>query len=177
MLRPVIELDDLSFLPISGSLTPAELDQVLTRMAGYLDDEADPLTALLDSDGIVVAGGLLVTDPATGAVIEPSCCCGLEAWTDWAAVLTGHKANLGHSPDSWAELRDGVVQVHVDRDPAPARIDLPAAALPALLLAVQRDLTDFLGLVPNWAPPERADELVRLLDQELRITEPLGLPG
>ncbi|MCO1581980.1 hypothetical protein M8C13_40150 [Crossiella sp. SN42] len=176
MLRPVIELDDLSFLPLSGDLTPAELDQVLTRMGGYLDDETDPLTALLDTDMIIVPGGLLVTDPATGVVIEPGCCSGVEDWPGWAQVLAGTRHYFGHSPEIWAELSEDVVQVHRDSDPVPVRIDLPAAELPAMLRAVQQDLTGFLGLVRGWAPPERAGELARLLDWSLWITAPLGLP-
>ena len=39
------------------------------------------------------AGGLLLSDSATGVTIEPGCCCGVEEWSAW--TMASHPPRAG----------------------------------------------------------------------------------
>ncbi|MET9258886.1 hypothetical protein [Amycolatopsis sp. NPDC004079] len=166
-LWPVAELEPYSYFALGGNLTPDEVGTVLMCIASCNDvdpeDDGRPprpadelgafLHGLLTFDTLFASGGLRVTDTASGVVLLPGCCNGLEDWREWSRVLEiGGQAWFGHDPAPCAERRGDLVRLTVDaeRSDSPV-IELPAVALQRLLGAVENDLVDFLALATDWA--------------------------
>ena len=85
-LEPVLELDDFTFLHLSGDLSPTDLNAFLRRWAEY--NQGDELSALLhtEDDMTLLPGGVRATRPS-GAAVTPGCCCGLDEWRSWIGLL------------------------------------------------------------------------------------------
>lgn len=183
------------FLPLGGALTPAEVGTAVMRVAACdVHDEAAPqpgdrparpadplgtfLHGLLTTDHLFVPGGLRVTDTATGAILLPGCCNGLEERGDWYAVLDGDgRASFGHDPSPLAERLGDTVRLTVDadRDDSPA-IELPAAEPRRLLAGAERDPTGFLRLAAAWAARHllgRAPQVTATLARALALPVPM----
>jgi hypothetical protein len=202
ILQPVLEVDPLDgftlwpvaevgpWLALSGALTAAEVGTAVARIAAYnhVDDRTvwpgddDPLTAVLpvvaagpEPGSLLVPGGLRLTDPGTGARIDPGCCSGLEDWRAWYEIPSGASPDQGHDPDPWVEHRaDGTIRVWADEERS-AHVDTRIDELMGLLDGVQADLAGFLGRLRAWADevvPSGADALVANLDRHLQVSGP-----
>ncbi|MGW4498811.1 hypothetical protein ACWENR_09345 [Micromonospora sp. NPDC004336] len=202
ILQPVLEVDFLDgftlwpvaevgpWLALSGTLTAAEVGTAVARMAAYnhVDDRTvwpqgdDPSSAVLplvaagpEPGSLVVPGGLRLTDPGTGARIDPGCCCGLEDWRCWYDIPSGASPDQGHDPAPWVEHRaDGTIRVWADEERS-AHVDTHVDELPGLVDGVRADLAAFLGALRTWADevvPAGADALVESLDRHLQISAP-----
>ncbi|MFE1348408.1 hypothetical protein ACFW57_27885, partial [Streptomyces sp. NPDC058757] len=107
-LWPVAEPGPSGFLALGGDLTTAEVGTAVREIAacnrlpeqdggGPGDREGRPrrdaldafLHGLLTFDPLFAAGGLRVTDRATGVAFDPGCCDGLEDWRDWYRLADG----------------------------------------------------------------------------------------
>ncbi|MEU8813396.1 hypothetical protein [Actinoplanes sp. NPDC048796] len=93
---------------------------------------------------LIINGGLRLHDSATGNVVVPGCCAGLEDWRDWADALSGSPVWLGHDPEPQIEMIGDDLRIrqdgaHRDHD-APSYVDVPRDLPPALLLDVRHDL-------------------------------------
>ncbi|UJW36688.1 hypothetical protein L3Q67_25810 [Saccharothrix sp. AJ9571] len=167
VLWPVAEVESFGYLALSGELTPREIGTVVMRIASCNDIDpgdggrpprpADPLGSflhgLLTFDTLFAAGGLRVTDSATGVAFLPGCCNGLEDWREWHQVLDGSgQAWFGHDPDPRAERHGEIVRLTVDaeQNDSPV-IELLATDLRRLLAEAEHDLTSFLALAADWA--------------------------
>ncbi|WTX00287.1 hypothetical protein OG216_06775 [Streptomycetaceae bacterium NBC_01309] len=165
-LWPVAEIASMSYLPLNGALSPAEVGTAVMRIAecNDIDPEhddrpprpADPLGSflhgLLTFDNLFAAGGMRVTDSSRGATFLPGCCSGLEDWPDWREVVDGSgHACFGHDPDPCAERLGDTVRLTVDagRSDSPV-IEVSVAELRNLLDGAERDLTNFLALAAEW---------------------------
>ncbi|MFD7873645.1 hypothetical protein ACFV5G_05865 [Streptomyces sp. NPDC059766] len=167
-LWPVGEHGSYGYLVLDGELTPAEVGTAVMRIAASNDFEpeeqhgpcpTDPLGAflhgLLTMPDLFAAGGLRVTDTATGAFfVEPGCCNGLETWRDWQEVLDGTGCSyFGHDPSSAAERVGDTVRLTLDvyaKDGSPV-IELPVDQVRALVAGAEADMRDFLCLAGTWA--------------------------
>jgi hypothetical protein len=189
------------FMPLGGSLTPAEIGTAVMCIAGCNDctecgkaapesDDhparpTDPLGAflhgLLTTGDLFTPGGLRVTDTDTGTTLLPGCCNGLEERGDWYGVLDGDGwASFGHDPSPLAERLGDTVRLTVDtdRDDSPV-IELSAAELRRLLAGAERDLTGFLRLAATWAArhlPGRAPQVTAALARALVLPVPPEVP-
>ncbi|MFJ4677530.1 hypothetical protein [Kitasatospora sp. NPDC088783] len=191
-LWPVAQSEPYGFLPLSGALGPAEVGTAVMRIADCNDidpeDEdrlprpADPLGAflhgLLTMDGTYASGGLRVIDTATGTILLPGCCNGLEEWRDWLEVVDGDgRASFGHDPSPLAERLGDTVRLTVDADKEGSPvIELPVAELSCLLAEAERDLTDFLQLAAGWAAqhlPNHATLVTAALARALDLPAPV----
>ncbi|MFJ5985490.1 hypothetical protein [Lentzea sp. NPDC092896] len=146
--RAVVEVTD-SHVALSGRMFQEEVGTVLAAIADYNsggEDEPAPLRGLLEADGVIMAGGLVVRDAGSGVVVEPGCRTGLED----AVRMRHHPAPA-----------DGPVCV------------IPLADLTAHLEGVRRDLPGFLERVREWAPDGLGDALAARFDEEFRISAPL----
>ncbi|WP_203549641.1 hypothetical protein [Actinospica acidiphila] len=189
-LWPVAGIEPYGFLPLSGTLAPAEVGTAVMSIAAHNgvvpDDDrpprpADPLGSflhgLLTMDDLFASGGLRVTDTASGVTLLPGCCNGLEERRDWFDVLDGDGwASFGHDPSPLAERQGDVVRLTVDadRDDSPV-IELAAGDLRRLLTEVERDLTGFLALAAAWAVrqlPDRAAPVTSALARALLLRDP-----
>lgn len=201
-LQPVLEVgrvDDFPLWPVadvgpwlalSDALTADEVGAAVARIAAYnhLDDRTvwpgddDPLTAVLpvvaagpEPGSLVVPGGLRLTDPVTGARVDPGCCSGLEDWREWYEIPAGRSPDLGHDPDPWVERRPGgTVRVWADEEGS-SWVDTHVEDLTGLVDGVRADLAGFLRALRSWADdvvPAGADKLVANLDRHLRVSEP-----
>ncbi|MEU7111003.1 hypothetical protein [Streptomyces sp. NPDC046182] len=165
-LWPVAACGAYEFMALSGALSAAEVGTAVMRIVECNDVEpevggpprpADPLGGflhgLLTMDTLFAAGGLRVTDTATGVVLVPGCCNGLDERRDWLDVLDGDGwASFGHDPSPLAERVGDVVRLTVDTErPESPVIELPVPDLRRLLADAERDLTDFLHLATAWA--------------------------
>ncbi|MEU4326953.1 hypothetical protein [Nonomuraea dietziae] len=182
-LRPVMEIDGFKrSLEISGELTAADLEAALSVLA---DEAQDVVGELLDRDGLIATGGLELHDGRTGVTITPGCCSGLEDWRTWAEALDGRSPWMGHDPSPSIEVDGDLMRVWQNGGLGESRsgcacVELPVAALPPLLLAVQSDLMGFLRRVEQWADavaPTLSARLVAKVDDALAISAPLDLPG
>lgn len=187
-LWPVVEVESFGYLVLSGELTSLQVGTAVMRIARYndIDPEGDGraprpadllgsfLHGLLTVDTVFAAGGLRVTDSATGVVLLPGCCSGLEDWREWYQVLEGSgQVWFGHDPDPCAE-RDGEnVRLTVDAEHNnSAVIELSAADLLRLLAAAEHDLASFLVLTVDWAAqnlPGHADAVTIALARALDV--------
>ncbi|MFE6459833.1 hypothetical protein ACFVP0_20560 [Streptomyces cinereoruber] len=193
-LWPVAALAPYDFMPLNGDLSPAEVGTAVMSIAKANDFEpedgprrpSDPLGAflhgLLTLDDLFAPGGLRVTDTATGAVLSPGCCNGLDERTDWAEVLDGDGwASFGHDPSPAAErIGDRArLTVDADREDGPV-IELPLTDLRRLLTAAEHDLTAFLHLTATWATahlPAHASRLHGALARALGLPDHPGTRG
>jgi hypothetical protein len=165
-LWPVAASDPLTWLSLNGGLSSPEVGTAVRCIADYNDvdpDDAarpgDPLDAflhgLLTVDMSLAPGGLSVIDDISGVIFVPGCCDGLEDWRDWRRLFSaGGYIGYGHPPMSPVAERVGeriVLTVDAEQDDSPT-IELSDADLKRLLAGVERDLTDFLALVVEWAP-------------------------
>ncbi|MER6624197.1 hypothetical protein [Streptomyces sp. NPDC000931] len=171
-LWPVAGIEPYGFLPLSGSLAPAEVGTAVMSIAAHNDvvpdDDRPPrptdplgcfLHGLLTMDDLFASGGLRVTDTVTGVTLLPGCCNGLEERHDWFDVLDGNGwASFGHDPSPLAERHGDDVRLTVDadRDDSPV-IELAAGELRRLLTGAERDLTGFLTLAAAWAARQLPD--------------------
>jgi len=145
---------------------------------------ADPLGSflhgLLTFDTLFAAGGLRVTDSATGAAFLPGCCNGLEDWREWHQVLDDcGQAWFGHDPDPRAERHGENVRLTVDaeQNDSPV-IELLATDLRRLLVGAEHDLASFLALAADWAAqnlPRHAAPVTAALARALDLPIPLDL--
>lgn len=206
-LVPVIELQappaaagwpvsvaDGRWLHLSGRMSSQEVGlamaTICTSNLASEDDwpaERDASATLLrlvedrqERGGLIVPGGLRLSDPSRGVTVDPGCCCGLESWRDWHEVTAGSSPWLGHSPEPWIEHReDGTIRVWPDKqsmqngDGDPAHLDLATADLAGLLSQAQHDLTGFLTQVEQWASvvaPDLSSAVTEVLDEDLSIS-------
>ncbi|WP_073946545.1 hypothetical protein [Streptomyces kebangsaanensis] len=190
-LWPVADCGTNSFLPLSGALKPAQVGTAVMRIAecNDIDPEvdgrpprpADPLGSflhgLLTMDHLFAAGGLRVTDTATGITLLPGCCNGLEERRDWLEVIDGDGwASFGHDPSPLAERVGTAARLTVDaeQDDSPV-IELPLSHLRDLLAVAERDLTDFLRLAASWTDrhlPDHAAPVVSAIARSLDLPAP-----
>ncbi|MFF0472746.1 hypothetical protein [Streptomyces sp. NPDC004284] len=190
-LWPVAAFGANGFLPLGGALKPAQVGTAVMRIAecNDIDPEvdgrsprpADPLGSflhgLLTMDHLFAAGGLRVTDTATGITLLPGCCNGLEERRDWLEVIDGDGwASFGHDPSPLAERVGTAVRLTVDaeQDDSPV-IELPVSHLRDLLADAERDLADFLRLAASWTDrhlPDHAAPVVSAIARVLDLPAP-----
>lgn len=191
-LWPVARLEPCTFLTLGGALTPDELGTAVMSLAACNDidpdgpdDDRPPrptdplggfLHGLLTLDPLFASGGLRVTDTATGTILVPGCCSGLEDRGEWWDVVDGRSeaAGFGHDPAPLVERHGETVRLTVDAyaDTSPA-FDVPVAELRRLLTDVERELTAFLGLVAAWTAthlPDRSQDVARAISRALLVT-------
>ncbi|AXE24376.1 hypothetical protein C0216_13755 [Streptomyces globosus] len=163
-------------LPLGADLSPAEVGAVVACLADAHADPAagtdaapgpdpdpDPagafLRGLLAVGGdLHLAGGVRITDTATGAVVDPGCCHGLQEWGTWREFAAGSASCsgwFGHSPTPEARLVGDTVRLTADTDSAASPvIELPLPELHRLLDGVAHRLHGFLARVQDWASRE-----------------------
>ncbi|WP_330276892.1 hypothetical protein OG205_15240 [Lentzea sp. NBC_00516] len=177
--RAVVEVTGGDTVALSARMSREEFDAALVAIADYgADDDAvfgpELLRALLDEEMIIMAGGVRVSDTATGVRIEPGCCVGLENWRDWADLLDGKEPWLGHSRPPGVEFAQDVVRLWPqDEHRYGPACEIPAADLREHLEGVRQDLIGFLGLVREWAPYELGEPLAAAFDEHFHISAPL----
>ncbi|MCW3818261.1 hypothetical protein ONA91_27805 [Micromonospora sp. DR5-3] len=175
-----------AWLALHAGGTPEEAGLFVATLADGLDMDpaggrAEAVDAVLREDRLVVAGGLHLTDTATGVTVLPGCCAGLEDWREWTLALAGGSPWLGHDPSPEIEALDDRLRVWQDAARhTGAYVDLSRVRLAELLVGVQRDLTGFLARLDDWARSSglgsRAGSLVAAVDRSLAVTAPLDLP-
>ncbi|MFE3827847.1 hypothetical protein [Streptomyces sp. NPDC059092] len=178
-------------LVLSDQMSPLEVGTVMAVLTSYNHDDPDGpapdikpgtrhIQNLLNVDLVIAPGGILLQDTATGVVIAPGCCFGLENWRDWLGLIHGEEVWLGHGTTAHVEHRGTLVKVWPDTDPpAKTPIELPLADLPDLLQTVHDKLHGFLTLAEQWASryaPALAPALIAKLNEDLNIGPPLEDP-
>ncbi|WP_459651542.1 hypothetical protein [Kitasatospora sp. Ki12] len=194
-LWPIAGVEPFAFLPLNGALSPAEVGTAVMRITACNDIDpdgdrpprpADPLQSflhgLLTFDHLYAAGGLRVTDHATGVAFLPGCCDGLEDWRDWHVFADGGGLlGFGHEPVSPVAERFGDtvrLTVNAEHSGSPV-IELPVTELRHLLAGAERDLTYFLALATAWARrriPEHAGPVTAALARVLDLPAPAAAP-
>ncbi|GAA4904490.1 hypothetical protein GCM10023334_000410 [Nonomuraea thailandensis] len=176
-------------LALCGQLSPSEVG---TAMAVIFSYNALPVEAvagltrahleqhLADTGAVTAPGGLRFRDTATGVEVAPGCCFGLENWRDWWDVALGRETWLGHGPTPQVERQGRTIRLRQDdRGGSSVQpVEFTVSELQRLLVSAQQQLSGFLELVRPWAPgiaPGLTGSLVAVLDEQLRINEPLRL--
>ncbi|CAM5602783.1 hypothetical protein SALBM135S_04910 [Streptomyces alboniger] len=184
---PTADSSEDCLLSLSGRLSPQELGTAMAVLTSYNEGRPEHLTEdpagveqvrrLVTTADVTAPGGLRIQDTATGVVVLPGCCFGLENWRDWLDLLNGVEPWLGHDPTPRVEHAGAVVRLWPDEDqPDAFPIDLPLARLPELMGSVQDQLVGFLASVEDWAAryaPPLATAVVAKLDGDLSIGSPL----
>ncbi|BEL04963.1 hypothetical protein Q0Z83_031540 [Actinoplanes sichuanensis] len=201
-----------SWLPLDGRRTPAEVALLIAAVAAAThpaeDDPAETRTArapedwpgpainrLLAAPDLIVAGGLQVHDSTSAVTVTPGCCCGLETWREWPALLGGTPPWLGHDPTPTFQDLGPYLRLWQNDGARGPYLDIPRADLPALLAQAHHDLNAFLPLTGAWATtwtathgpatldggPDPATEtpgpaLMAALDRGFAVTAPLEFP-
>ncbi|MFJ3921975.1 hypothetical protein [Streptomyces sp. NPDC090022] len=160
--------DGGELLALDGGMTPAAVAAALAVIAdhndaGPGDQDGGLVRRLLAADGLLAPGGVRLRDVATGAVIPPSCCFGLESWREWAALAQGEEPVwLGHGPVPELEFTGELVRVSHGEVCVALRQDL----VPDLLYDVQSQLIGFLARVEEWG----GSALAGVLDEAFQVT-------
>lgn len=193
VLWAVSDSETYGFMPLTGALRPAEIGTAVMHIALYNDIDpeledrpprpADPLAGflhgLLTMDDVCAPGGLRFTDTASGTVLLPGCCAGLEEWRDWLSLVDGEgdgSAGFGHDPSPLGERLGDTVRLTVDAefDDSPV-VELSVPELRHLLADVERDLADFLVSATTWAtrhlPGHHAAPVVAALSRALDLPD------
>lgn len=176
-------------LVLSGDLSPLEVGTAMAVLAGYNktrrtrhdpgpEDGLAMLCGLVSVESVIAPGGLRLRDSATGVIVPPGCCFGLENWRDWQGLLVGETPWLGHDPTPGVEHSGSLVRLRPDAErPAGLPIELALSELPELLESVRSALAGFLGLVEAWAvrdfPAALAAQVVAKLDEDLAMSASL----
>ncbi|MBE1493986.1 hypothetical protein H4696_001086 [Amycolatopsis lexingtonensis] len=185
---PVAARVGRSFVHMSAGMSPLEVGTVMAALqpqgsdasAAHPRDAVAVLQAIIETDCLIAAGGLLARDSQTGVAIPPSCCCGLEGWREWTTVPHGGQPWLGHSPAPWVEHLDNAVRIWPDGGlgeappPIERAITAPLDIVTAQLHSTHQDLLGFLDAATQWAhefAPGMVWDLVAKLDDSFAITE------
>ncbi|MFI6440813.1 hypothetical protein [Streptomyces sp. NPDC050759] len=189
-LWPVAAAEPYTFLPLGGELTQDEIGTAVMALASCNDLDpdddrpprpADPLGGflhgLLTMDPLFASGGLRVTDTATGAVLVPGCCSGLEDRGDWWEVLDGDGwAGFGHNPSPVAERYGETVRLTVDSDAeASPVIEVSVPELRRLLTQAEHEVAAFLHQAALWTArqlPDRSEQVSRAIKRALTLPTP-----
>lgn len=132
-----------SLVVLGGSSTDEEVGLVLLQLATYnCHEKTSPLSPgeLMKETSLVLPGGLLAR--ADGRSVAPSCCSGLENWTEWQVALSdGSSPWMGHDPSPWLEVQDDYFYLWPDTE-------LPADERDTLAIRFSRsELHEQLSLV------------------------------
>jgi len=104
------------FVRLSRATTEEEVAFVVGTLCCYGSSPGEPARSaetLANAFPQVLPGGFAVV--ANGRTISPSCCCGLETWSDWTRVLSGGGSPwTGHDPSPLVEVVEGNVHVWSD---------------------------------------------------------------
>ncbi|MGW6706340.1 hypothetical protein ACWGDE_15800 [Streptomyces sp. NPDC054956] len=165
LMQPVLEVSDAGdLLVLSDALTRAEVTAALASISRASG-------GLADAECLIAPGGLLLSDPATGVVVPPGCCFGLESWRDWESLARGQSPDwLGHDPGTEVAFLPGDrIRVRVI-GPRTKALELRREEVKPLLAGVREGLLGFLDRVADHGPQGDGGALVRKLDAEFRIT-------
>ncbi len=144
------------FVRLWGSMSADEvaLFLVVASTYGSTDEPATSIEAVLADFPQVLPGGIgVVWDQRS---VMPSCCCGLEHWTEWQNVLTtGQSPFTGHDPSPLVEVLDDTVQIWSDgamsekpSNEIPISFTRPAFGI--AVAAAAQDLRDFMHPLRAW---------------------------
>ncbi|MEU4155454.1 hypothetical protein [Actinoplanes sp. NPDC026670] len=180
----VASLPAWSWLPLDGARTPAEVALFIAAVAASTHPAEEwpsqAVDRLLAAPHLIVSGGLQVHDSTTGVTITPGCCCGLETWREWLALPDGDAPWLGHDPTPTIQDLGPVLRLWQNAETDGRHVDIPRAALRALLEQAHRDLNDFLLLTGAWAitwtTSRQSRALTAALDRGFAVTAPLEFP-
>jgi hypothetical protein len=173
------------FVRLHSRVTDAEIAQVVQTRAVYgsISTGGSPLSPqeLITSSRFIMPGGLAAIDGQRR--VDPSCCCGIEAWRDWEQLLaSGQSPWLGHDPSPFVEAVAGGFRVWPEggdgeAPPAPdTAIFFTREALTNALSNVEDDLQGFLRALERWAAIHAPDH-VGGLDKAFRRTLSLSTSG
>ncbi|MFB4284399.1 hypothetical protein ACBJ59_54615 [Nonomuraea sp. MTCD27] len=184
---PIAEPSSDRLLALSGQMSPAEVGTAMAVIFSYNRLPVEPVASLTqahleqhlaEAEALIAPGGLRFRDTGTGVEVAPGCCFGLENWRDWWDVPLGQETWLGHAPTTQLEHQGQTIRLrqgHQDDTPVHA-IEFAFGELQRLLISAQQQLSGFLELVQRWATniaPGLTDSLITVLDEHLRINEPL----
>jgi hypothetical protein len=145
------------WLTLDGNATAEEVGLFVAGLGPDVE-------SILAEELLLAIGGLLVMDTASGVVVQPGCCAGLEEWRAWKDGSPW----LGHNPSPVLEFAGD--DVHLWRDGKRGEpLVFPRAVLHVLLDGVQQDLIGFLGTVERWG----GTRLAAAVDWSFGFTAPL----
>jgi hypothetical protein len=157
-----------SHVRLSGQVGLDEVALVIAQLATYgraPDPAFADLAGLADNFPVVLPGGLAAI--SGGIAIYPSCCCGLEGWREWDALLDeGSQPWLGHDPSPWVEVVEEGFVVWPDQGSSASPdkcIRFSEAGLRFAVVEASRDLREFLQPLRTWVAeraPALADRIV-----------------
>jgi hypothetical protein len=105
-----------SFIRLSGQSTANEVAFLVGTLSSYGTSNQTPAKSpeeLVRTFPKILPGGFASVDDTQ--TIYPSCCSGLENWSDWLDVLSsGESPWMGHDPAPFIELVDGRVHIWAD---------------------------------------------------------------
>ncbi|GAA1446144.1 hypothetical protein GCM10009602_32060 [Nocardiopsis tropica] len=192
-LWPVGEPAVFDFLRLHGGMSPVDIGTAVMLIVACNDVEdlfpgegpprpADPLDGflhpLLTTDQLFVAGGMRITDTATGAALLPGCCCDLNEWRDWLDYLDerSRRLDLGHDPFPLVEVSGGTARLTPDQEQRDSPvIETSAPGLRRLVAGAEDDLTGFLRSAEAWAEqylPGRSAQVTAALGRALDVVPP-----
>jgi hypothetical protein len=156
----VPEFEPLSLIRLSGEMNYPEIGLVFAQLVEYnhLDLSGERqviLKQVVEAESLILPGGIQVV--CGNKIISPSCCCGLETWTEWQDFLkTGESPWLGHDPSPWVERRDDIIRIWSDGGLSESvqnafHIDIPYSAFREGLIMIEKDLQAFLFCIDSWA--------------------------
>ena len=153
-------LEPFSWIRLSGEMTEQEIGSIVAQLVQYnqlefSEDSHLVLDRILTAETLILPGG--IQSVFGDQIIDPSCCCGLETWREWQAILTtGHSPWLGHDPSPWVEANNEQIRIWSDGGLGEStqnalRIDISRSTFRQTVQNVEQDLQNFLSCVESWA--------------------------
>jgi hypothetical protein len=153
------------FLRLHGGMTDSEVALLMGVRLGYgnlTDGVPSPAEIAAEGDS-VLPGGLSAIDAANR--IDPSCCCGIEGWREWLALLEkGQDVWMGHDPSPTAVVWEDGFRIFPDGglgEPRPGlehSIFFRPSELDRALRQVELDLRGALEALARWTRIHTAEE-------------------
>ena len=171
---PTLPFDAPAHVRLHADMSELAIGSVMATFARY-NTAADAhgsiadhelLTLALERERLLLPGGVVATDDASGIEVAPGCCAGLEQWHEWTDFLVdGQSPWLGHDPSPFLESVGGNVDICCEQgEPTVSvRLTLSLADFTQELAAVESHLRAFSPQARKWADEMIPSHAARLI--------------
>jgi hypothetical protein len=171
---PTLSVDAPAHVRLHGDMSALEIGSVVATLVRYNNSEqhatgmASPerLRTVLTGERIILPGGVMAHDDASGITITSGCCCGLEEWRVWVDFLDhGDSPWLGHDPSPYLVRHDDAIDICVmhGEPESEVRLSMSRSDYVRQLGMVEQQLSGAVTALRTWADTYVPDDSTALV--------------